>query len=636
MRLTAILASLAASLCLAVPGAAAAGPVRVEGAAFKDSLGRTLILRGVNLGGSSKIPARTSSDPKEVSFVGRPFPLAEADEHFRRLQGWGLTVERLIVPWEAIEHAGPGEYDKDYLDYLHELVKRADRYGIKVVIDLHQDFYSRASGGDGAPYWTLTRLGLQPDRTHEPGGPQQQPPRGPGYWPATVGRLSADTMDTLFWAGDEFAPGLKVDGVPVQHWLQDHYLGAMRQVALRLDDLDNVVGYDTYNEPAAGFIGVPDLRGPELFSMVIGHYAAPDAPTPTYWDLMRAAAGYAPDKSSVPVNRLWGGPAQDIWRRYGVWDVVNGQPTLLKPDYFAKVAGQTPNHGVYLARFYVRLAASVREVAPNAVIFQESSTAGAKDQSLGLPGIAYEPHFYDSVSMLTKQSAPDTTWPMFAKTPISGRDAVLESYVGQINGAKSKAQALGGVPTWFGETGVPYDVNDKAAYRTGDFSSQKAQAALMYEALDRTLSSYAIWCYTADNSNRDGDHWNNEDYSIYSPDQRKAPSDINSGGRASDEVVRPYPLATAGTPRSISFDPQSKTFVYTFTADETVKASTEIFLPAYQYPHGVNVEVKNAAFEVAAKQSRLILSRPRGEVTVRVTPAESRPANSADLTGRPR
>ncbi len=109
-------------------------PIHIEGSHFKDESGRTVMLRGVNMGGSSKVPFRPNGathlqegffDHRSVSFVGRPFPLAEADEHFGRLRDWGLTFLRFLVTWEAIEHAGPGIYDQEYLDYLYAMIEKS-------------------------------------------------------------------------------------------------------------------------------------------------------------------------------------------------------------------------------------------------------------------------------------------------------------------------------------------------------------------------------------------------------------------------------------------------------------------------------------------------------------------------------
>ena len=131
--------------------------IGAQGNRFVDQQGRTVHLRGVNLGGSSKVPAvpdgatwrpDSLADSRAVSFVGRPFPLAEAGEHFGRLRRWGLTCLRFLVTWEAVEHAGPGQYDEAYLDYLYAVVKRAADFDLLIFIDPHQDAWSRFSGGD--------------------------------------------------------------------------------------------------------------------------------------------------------------------------------------------------------------------------------------------------------------------------------------------------------------------------------------------------------------------------------------------------------------------------------------------------------------------------------------------------------
>ena len=147
---------------------------------FVDEHGRTALLRGVNLAGSSKLPRepdgatfRDIGNPnwhvahRNVSFVGRPFPLEEADEHLARLRMWGLTFVRFLVTWEAIEHEGPGIYDEDYLNYVVAVIRKMREYGISCFIDPHQDVWSRFTGGDGAPGWTLEAVGFDLGAIHE-------------------------------------------------------------------------------------------------------------------------------------------------------------------------------------------------------------------------------------------------------------------------------------------------------------------------------------------------------------------------------------------------------------------------------------------------------------------------------------
>ena len=238
---------------------------------FVDEHGRTVILRGVNLSGSSKVPwacrrvcARDSSIIVTSRSSGGPFPVEEAGEHFARLREWGLTFVRLLVTWEAIEHAGPGQYDEAYLDYLVQVIDKARQYHIRLFIDPHQDVWGRLSGGDGAPGWTYEAVGFIPQNFTETGAAivhatfgDEPLPRM--IWPSNYSKLAAATMFTLFFGGNDFAPLCEIEGEPAQEYLQRHFIDAMKQVAQRVKDLPNVVGFDSFNEPSTGYIGVKDL-----------------------------------------------------------------------------------------------------------------------------------------------------------------------------------------------------------------------------------------------------------------------------------------------------------------------------------------------------------------------------------------
>ncbi|GAB4439296.1 MAG: cellulase family glycosylhydrolase [Chloroflexi bacterium OHK40] len=583
-----------------------------------DAQGRTLILRGVNLGGSSKVPRTPDGatyrrdgffDHRNVSFVGRPFPLDEADEHFARLRGWGLTVVRLIVTWEAVEHAGPGQYDEAYLDYLTAIVRRAGEHGLTLFVDFHQDVWGRHSGGDGAPGWTYEAVGLDITRFQETGAAIVHATYGDPFprmiWPTNGWKLAAATMFTLFFGGDDFAPGLTVAGEPVQGYLQRHYLGALRQVAARLQGFAHVLGYDVMNEPMPGFIGNARLHLPAS--------PIPQGERPSPFEMMLLGAGYQRDVElwasglhprrigrrtlNLAGMRAWLPGRECVWRQAGVWDVgADGEPKLLRPHHFSYVRGRRVAFGRdYWRPFVNRAAAALREVHPGALIFVEPEF-GAVGPAWGpddAPAIVYAPHWYDLLTLYLKRYLPGLAADLTRRGLVVGIGNVGRHFAGELRAHVRHGAEQMGAPTLIGEFGIPFDLNGRLAYRTGDLRVAEAAMARSFRVLDDALASGTLWNYTADHSIARGDQWNGEDLSIFSREHGGP-----EGGRALRAVVRPYGRATAGTPLAMSFDVASRRFRYRFRHDPAVTAPTEIFVPQLQYPDGCIVHVSDGRYEL--------------------------------------
>jgi hypothetical protein len=614
--------------------------IKTKGRWFKDEFGRTIMLRGVNLGSSSKVPRIPNGatwnrkgflDHRNVSFVGRPFPLEEADEHFLRLKKWGLTFLRFVITWEAIEYAGPGIYDESYLDYLYKVVKKAGEYGLSIFIDPHQDVWSRFTGGDGAPGWTLEAVGMDMTKCQATGAAITHQEHGDPYprmiWPTNHGKFACETMWTLFFGGNDFAPQTQVDGVPVQEYLQSHYINSVKQVALRLRELPHVVGYDTMNEPGQGYIGHATVEERAAKMMPYGQ-------SPTILQSMLLAAGY-PQKVEIwrmhplgfrkvgtrAVNpdrvSLWREGYEPIWKQNGVWDVdQSGKPVLLHPDHFFNVQGRMIDFDRdYFRPFIERFIKVIRTVDPDAIIFVEPVLASLRDGVVGdyavgeFDQIVHAPHWYDAFTLLRQKYF---SWAGIdlheGKVKFSlGRKNVRRSFVQQIKRLVDYSdEKFNGVPTFVGETGVPFNLDRKKAYRTGDFSQQIEAMDDTLHALDSNLVSYTLWNYSADNNNGRGDLWNDEDLSIFSRDQQIGAGGICDGGRALDAIIRPYAARIPGEPIHMSFDIKSKVFEFEFRLDPDVEAPAEFFVPEYQYPDGYAVATTSGRYERDLDEQMLI------------------------------
>ncbi|KAF8301461.1 glycoside hydrolase [Clavulina sp. PMI_390] len=327
---------------------------------FRDASGRAVLLRGVNLVAGKAPPSTPSHVPPfddaengRVSFVNTPLRLDDgsADVHLARLRGYGFTVLRYVVCWEAIEHAGPRQYDQDFIQYTLQVLRRCAAFGFRVFIDPHQDLFSRFSGGCGAPIWALHACGLEPRNfaathaalLHCDWHPQSEE-KTPLEFPSMLWTTNHD-------------------------WLQQHYIDAFSQLATAICDagLNDtcVIGYDSMNEPDPGYIGIVDL------SKIGKENSARMGPTPTMFEGMRFGMGHAVEVDNYRLGKT--GPHKKgrfkidpggkcawlseekgqwewnrdpgwvlgtcLWAQHGVWDTKTGK--LLIPDYF-----QYPRHSM--------------------------------------------------------------------------------------------------------------------------------------------------------------------------------------------------------------------------------------------------------------------------------------------------
>jgi hypothetical protein len=129
----------------------------VRGSSFVDDRGREVVLRGFNVSGTAKL----------AEYGGLPFA-STADARrsalaMRRLTG--ANAVRFLLSWAAAEPV-PGQLDQAYLGAVTAQVGAFLGEGFAVILDYHQDLYSRYlfnSGswytGDGAPQWVAAAGG---------------------------------------------------------------------------------------------------------------------------------------------------------------------------------------------------------------------------------------------------------------------------------------------------------------------------------------------------------------------------------------------------------------------------------------------------------------------------------------------
>ncbi|KAG3049985.1 hypothetical protein PI124_g24141, partial [Phytophthora idaei] len=413
-------------------------------------------------------------------------------------------------------------------------------------------------------------------------------------WPTNYFKMACATMFSLFWGGSKCASSCRVNGIPVQEYLQSRYLDAMAELAEALKGLTNIVGFGTMNEPSSGYLGLEDL------SKHFHHGELKYDLAPTPFEGMALADGYQqvvqrwsnganqhvlgrPDKLvTVDPNgvRGWQQGRRCIWREEGIWDVdsTTGKPVLLRPDHFAGIMFGRDCYVPFAARFAER----IRSILPHILLFIELPPLEFSidefpeiDDTL-IPRAVNATHWYDGVTLFLRAWRPYFTVDPRTKRPAFGYTAVRRTHMKQLAGIKGYgSEQMNNAPTLIGETGIPFNMHGGKAFRSGDFSAQVGALDNTISCLEASLVSFTLWCYTSDNCNGYGDQWNLEDLSLISmhkPIRSGAQLSVperDSCARAVQAFARPYATRIAGTPSKSEFILDRVRYELEFVSDPT-------------------------------------------------------------------
>lgn len=698
----------------------------IEDANFRDPHGRQVVLRGINVAGDAKLPSTPEQpshvgddffDGDNVKFHARPFTKDDAHTHFSRIRRYGFNTIRYVFTWEAIEAAGPGKYDEEFIQHTIEILRIAKSYGFFVFMDPHQDVWSRFTGGSGAPMWTIYACGLNPQSfaateaaiVHNTYPNPAELPKM--IWSTNYWRLAAATIFTFFFAGKDFAPKCIIDGMNIQDYLQKHFINACVHLARRIQeagDLEDqvVMGWESMNEPNRGLTGYVDL------SSIPAAQHLKKGTCPTIWQTILTGSGRACEIDTFDMGGLgpyktgtrlvdphgeiaWLPDSYDdsrygwkrdpgwkmgecVWAQHGVWDPSTD--TLLDKNYFAKNprTGKTIDHpeftNTYFMDFWRAFSKACRSVHKDCIMLMQFPTLEIPPKIKGTadddPRMAFTPHYYDGITLMTKHW--NSTWnvdvvgvlrgkywhPAFAIKV--GETAIRNCLRDQLKYLNEEGKEMtGNHPCILTEFGIPYDMDDKKAYKTGDYSSQSAALDANYFAVEGSkMEGHCLWLYTTDNDHQWGDQWNGEDLSIFSVDDKvpplsalpKGPSDQSSlkppnsqrdvpedgnvtpanlqrtltspsissvpsgkdpeltnapGYRAAEAFIRPTPTFVSGTIVEYGFDLRKCTFTLEVSAKATAEDATPtiVFLPEFHFPKDISeVDASGGKWEISSDE----------------------------------
>ncbi len=207
--------------------ASAFAPLATRCQHFVDSQGRVVLLHGIN----ARIQGLFDVTFDDGRLPLEPIPPYTLDDA-RRMRALGFNLLRLPVNWSGLEpvDAGTTRLDAGYLARMHATVDLARQAGLLVLIDFHEDAWSKEIGEDGAPLWAI-----QPPPTMLLGGPLDD---------LGARRASAQVLAAFATFFSDAPPAVGAQ-------LRTRFAGMAAAVARSFRGDAAVLGYELFNEPIA-------------------------------------------------------------------------------------------------------------------------------------------------------------------------------------------------------------------------------------------------------------------------------------------------------------------------------------------------------------------------------------------------
>lgn len=219
-----------------------------------------------------------------------------------------------------------------------------------------------------------------------------------------------------------------------------------------------------------------------------------------------------------------------LWAQHGVWDPSSD--TLLNKGYFGKhpKTGETLSYEIftntYFMDHYRKYRDAVRSVHSTAIMFCQPPVMeippdikGTQDDDRNM---VHAVHYYDGLTLLTKHwyvdpksTIEDLYFTDRARNKIYnvdvigvlrgkyltpafavklGEKAIRNSLRDQLKYLRDESlNYMGKHPMVFTEIGIPYDMDDKYAYKTGNYSSQISAVDANHFAVEGSQSNGFTW-----------------------------------------------------------------------------------------------------------------------------------------------